>query len=178
MAQAPTRILRMVTGEQKLPVVTQQPCHLVDRPRLQKAPAVMPFLRPRIVEQQENPIERCGLQGGKQVSRIIVVNANIVERLGLNVRKQGCDTINIRLATDQADMRMGHRFVCNMLAGAETDLQPHGLDVVTEQRRWAKTTWSLRQRNAYSRQQVRDQRRARWPQSVAAPATIELGPAL
>ncbi len=71
----------MIAGNQKLAVVAQNSRDAGDRFRLDKAAPMVPFLRPRVVEQQKEAVDRrCG-QPGKQAAGIIVVNADVGQGL-------------------------------------------------------------------------------------------------
>ena len=119
----------MVRRRPQFATGVHRPGQQVEPIRRDEPPPVVPFFRPRVGKQDENPAQRPGGQPGKQRACIIGEDPDVVERpVGrgtVDRRQQTGDAIEIWLATDEADVRMRCRLRRQVFAAAEADFQPN-----------------------------------------------------
>ena len=104
------------------------------------APLVVAPFGPRIRKQYEDAVDRASRQSRHQQPRVVGKDANIIEPLPLDLRKQLDDPVFENLAADEADFRMPFGLPCEMLASAETNLEPNGASQSAKQRARVKPT--------------------------------------
>src|SRR5215469_7742950 len=120
----PAKIIAIVGGHPQLSAVGhdfRQPVeHLA---RKEAAFVVAPF-RPGIGKQNEHAIDRGRRQRRDQQARVVSKDPDVVEAPLLDSREKLDDPVLEDLAADEPDLRMPFGLLRQMLAAAETDLQP------------------------------------------------------
>jgi hypothetical protein len=86
---------------------------------------VLPAFWPRIREQDEHAVDRCRRQRLREQSRVIGKDPNIVEPTLLDLGEQFDCSVLEYFAADKPGLRMLLGQLCEMLATAETDLEPN-----------------------------------------------------
>src|SRR5215471_17852262 len=166
----PAEIVGVVGGGAQLGAVGhdfRQPVeHLA---RKEAALVVAPF-RPRIGKQNEHSIDRSRRQRCDQQPPVIGKNPNVVEAPRLDLREKLDDPILENLAADEPGCWMPFGLLRQMLAAAETDLQPYRSPRRAEQNAGIE---AARRRNSHRkpRQQSRDEEllpRAKRPSAATA----------
>src|SRR5262245_21553878 len=101
---------------------------------LDEAPLPMPALRPRIGIDELDAGERARRQPAKHLGGIPVVEADVGEMLRGNGRERLGHAVDERLDADEAGVRMRPCLAHQVLAAAETDLEPYVIDRSWEER--------------------------------------------
>ncbi len=133
LVEGPTDVVHMVAGKTQLGAVGHHPGQGIQGWRGDDATLVMARFRPRIGEQDEGPLDGRLGQGGEKRTRIVIVDTDVGQADGVDVRQQGGYPIDERLAADEIDFRMGFRLGRQMFAGAKSDLQPDAVRRAAEQ---------------------------------------------
>ena len=85
---------------------------------------MVPPLRPRIGEQDEDAAERCRGQRREQQPRVIGEQADIAEAAPRHLAEPRDDAVLEHLAADKPDLGVPLGLGGKVLAGAEADLEP------------------------------------------------------
>ena len=133
-------------------------------------------LGPGVGEQQEDAPDAGIAEVGDEFARIAIMHANVGNALLVNVAEQLGDAVNVGLAADEADVRMGRGLPGKVLAAAEADLQPDILDVAEQALRLLERAHA--RLDAQSGEQVLDQPRLAGAQRRTLAPAIELAPVL
>ncbi len=91
---------------------------------MDEAPVFMPAFGPRVGEQQKGAIDRSLGQALQQKPCVFRKNAHILRLVLIQKNQKTGDAVDERLASDQTGLGIGRRLRGQMLAAAETDLQP------------------------------------------------------
>jgi len=92
------------------------------------APLEVAPLRPRVGKQQENATDAAIAERRHELPRVAIVNPDIVEAPLFDGGEKLGDAVDIGLAADEADARVGRGLPGEVLAAAEADLEPDILD--------------------------------------------------
>ena len=115
----------------------------------------MPRLRPGIGKQDEGAVDRLIRELRDQIARVAAAHLHVGQRLFIQRGQQLRHAIDEWLGADEADIWMTRRLPGQMLAAAETDLEPD-LAFAIEQRRRPQLARRSR-RDAQRWQQIVDQ---------------------
>ena len=135
--QRPCNVRRIVACKTKFGIRLHHAGKGIQRLHLNEPPLVMTLFRPGIGKQQEHPPERCIRQRIDNLAGISSVNPDPPEKIvsrfeSTRFREQLCHTGFVRLGADDTDPSMLSGLLEQVLAGAETDLEPDFIDVAIE----------------------------------------------
>ena len=176
MLEHPAEITRIVGGEAQLAAIGHRRGEEVERRRCDEAALVVTELRPGIGKEDEDAGQHRLGQRRQEEARIVDEEPDIAELLPLDVGKQLDDAVLEDLAADKALARRRRGLRCQMLAGAEADLEGDRLGRRGE--RCGRVEMPcFRQRDGEPRQQRRQQVLLSRAKLAAAAAAIKDAPA-
>lgn len=176
MLAHPVEIARIVGCRPQFGAVGQHAHDFRQIFRADEAAAMMARLGPRIGEEHEQPPEHGRRQRRDHGARIVGVDSNVVEAERLDTGQQLGNAVQERLATDDADIRVGGGLGGQMLAAAEADFEPERPLRRGEQAVRVEPPARGRQRQAQARQQVRQPAPLGRPERPAQPASVQDAP--
>ena len=152
--QGPPDIIGDIGGDAHFRTRLQQPRRFAQQERRDDAPLVMAFFRPRVGVEYEKPVETVRRHRLDQRAPVAMQDTNICEILFLDLRQQLGDAVVKWLCPDDERVPVAGRLPGEMLAAAETDLQPDSLKAF---RHLVHSGSDIIGRNCNLRQQIRHQ---------------------
>lgn len=168
-------IARVVRGEPQFGTTFHGARELVERAGRYHAPLVVPQLRPRIREQDEDPAERRVRQSRQQKPRIVHENADVAEAAAAYLGQKLDDAVLEYLGAQESHLGMRRCLLGKVLAGAEADLEPK-LGRRNGEEALRIETALLREIDPQLGQQRREEIALAGPQAPAAAPAVEDAP--